>query len=106
MTVLFLPGAYDTSVRSLVKQKIEEWTVVSWNFPRAVRVGLATVGTLVEAVTLICSPPGCSLLYTGPWALAFTLAIRLLRSRDEFLGGREGSVQRSEQESTGSVREN
>ena len=36
-------------------------------------------------------PPGCSLLYAGPWALAFTLAIRLLRSQDEFLGGREVS---------------
>ena len=65
--------------------------VVSWNFPRAVRVDLATVGTLVEAVTLIYSPPGCSLLSAGPWALVFTPAIRLPRSRDEFLGGREVS---------------
>ena len=60
-------------------------------FSESCEVDLATVGTLVEAVTLICSPPGCSLLYAGPWALAFTLAIRLLRSQDEFLGGREVS---------------
>ena len=31
------------------------------------------------------SPTGCSLLSAGPWALVFTPAIRLPRSRDEIL---------------------
>ena len=51
MIVLFLAGTYDTSVRSLVKPKIEEWTFLC--FPLRNNAGISDLVFLSVLPTVI-----------------------------------------------------
>jgi len=53
MAVLFLAGTYDTSVRPLVKRKIEEWTFLC--FPLRYNAGISGLFFLSVPTTVIFS---------------------------------------------------
>jgi len=64
MTILFLPDTYDTSARSLVKPKIEEWTLLCC-FPlrnNAGTLGLFYLSVPTALINLVKSKFACSQL--------------------------------------------